>query len=560
MARNTDLKGGVIASTEAAVQEGRNSYVTGGTLTAGDMQNRAEYEAKSTSIGIGAGKAGQTLGVSGVGAGIGSDKGADSSTTASGISGVAGNTSVRSTDAATGIERIFDKDKARKEIDAQVAITEMFGREASKAVGDYAASQARDLEKRLQAEADPGERAVLQGEIAKWGEGGAYRILLHTLTGASGGGLSGATGAAVSAGSANLLDDMQDSIEKSMRNAGLDQDAARTIAQGVAMLTAAGIGASFGGTQGAASAATVDANNRQLHPTEARLIKENASRFAQQIYGIPIPTEDQIKAAETLLANTAQVLLDNNLGYVVPYSKEADDFLQQLKIEYVQQNGSLALPDTQGQEQVFYASVDQKNQPWMNRGSADPTITSVIIKTPLSAAINNPANDSSRDRLTGLPLDQQHRYMLATSVDGKSFSPRCFSCATTACVAGGKNLDMSDPGTQAYVKALDAQVFKDISKGTNYGTLVVATGPAALLFSGTGIAAAIGSALTDSTALDEVSKFVSQQGATAFFVQVLGHTPAAAARAVAIVDLAGGWEAFVKRMKIDVMGIENEKK
>lgn len=47
---NTDLKGAVIASTDNAVQDGKNSLTTG-TLTVGDIQNRAAYSANSSGIG-----------------------------------------------------------------------------------------------------------------------------------------------------------------------------------------------------------------------------------------------------------------------------------------------------------------------------------------------------------------------------------------------------------------------------------------------------------------------------------------------------------------------------
>lgn len=49
---NTDLKGAVIASTDKAVLDGKNSLSTG-TLTTSDIQNHAEYKAQSVSLGGG---------------------------------------------------------------------------------------------------------------------------------------------------------------------------------------------------------------------------------------------------------------------------------------------------------------------------------------------------------------------------------------------------------------------------------------------------------------------------------------------------------------------------
>jgi filamentous hemagglutinin len=153
--------------------------------------------------------------------------------------------------------------------------------------------------------------------------------------------------------------------------------------------------------------------------------------------------------------------------------------------------------------------------------------------------------------MTGLPLDEKGRYQVQVSVDNKNFAPKYFPCANTDCIRGGVNLDKSDPGTQAYIKALDGKIFKDMSTGVNYATLVTPVGAPGAILAGVGIAASIGSAATDSTAIDELLKNGSQLSATKFFTEVLGHTPAAAARAVALIDLSGGWDAFVQRLKTD---------
>ena len=63
------------------------------------------------------------------------------------------------------------------------------------------------------------------------------------------------------------------------------------------------------------------------------------------------------------------------------------------------------------------------------------------------------------------------------------------------------------------------------------------------------------------TTRDEVLKALSEKGGEAFFRDILGHTPGASARATAIVNLSGGWDAFVVRFKTDVLGIKtNEAK
>jgi hypothetical protein len=128
-------------------------------------------------------------------------------------------------------------------------------------------------------------------------------------------------------------------------------------------------------------------NNRQLHPTEAKLIKDNAKRYAQQRYATDKPTPEQIQAAVVELANTAQNLVDNNLGVTVPKFAQAEAFLNQLKVEYAQTHGTVNIPGTSGGpggvQQLFYANVEQKNMPWLNQGQADPTVTGLIVKTPI---------------------------------------------------------------------------------------------------------------------------------------------------------------------------------
>ena len=111
---NTDLKGGAITSTQAAIDNNKNTFQTGGTLTTSDIENKASYEAKSMSVSIGTG-AGSGLSIPGTGlsanlsgAGMGKDSGSTSSTTTAGISGIAGDTGKRTGDNAQGIGKIFD--------------------------------------------------------------------------------------------------------------------------------------------------------------------------------------------------------------------------------------------------------------------------------------------------------------------------------------------------------------------------------------------------------------------------------------------------------------------
>jgi filamentous hemagglutinin len=295
---NTDLKGGVIASNQAAVDQGKNSFTTGGALTTTDVQNTAHYEAKTESISIGGGAAADSKGISGTGIGYGRDKGDASSTTSAGISGIAGNAAVRSTDAETGLKPIFDADKVQRDVDAQAQITQAFTRDAPKAVAGFAGAQATALREKGN-----------ETEAKKWDENGIYRIALHTAIGAFGGGVDGALGAAASASAADLMNAFQDNLQQGLHDAGLVDGVAKSIAQVVAGLTAAGIGAAVGGTQGAATALTVDANNRQLHLTETQ-------KLAAAKVGKTIEEQRRLDAAACALTRCADGIPDSDPNWI----------------------------------------------------------------------------------------------------------------------------------------------------------------------------------------------------------------------------------------------------
>ena len=202
---NTELKGGVIASTDAAVAAGRNSFTTS-SLTMSDIENQAEYEGRGFSVsgGYSTGETRDRQGnaivntdgtsrmVNTPSAGAGEDSGSAASVTKSGISGIAGNTDVRSNDAETGIKPIFDAEKVQKEVDAQVAITQKFNEIAPKAAADYTKSKVADLKRQAELETEPDKKSALLEEAQKWGPNGSYNIAMNILIGAAGGGATGA--------------------------------------------------------------------------------------------------------------------------------------------------------------------------------------------------------------------------------------------------------------------------------------------------------------------------------------------------------------------------------
>ncbi|MGE0350436.1 hypothetical protein [Hydrogenophaga sp.] len=74
-----------------------------------------------------------------------------------------------------------------------------------------------------------------------------------------------------------------------------------------------------------------------------------------------------------------------------------------------------------------------------------------------------------------------------------------------------------------------------------------------------GLIASAGEALTGSSLTDQSLSELSQRGGQWFFENVLQYPTTDATRAVALIELAGGWDAFVKRVKADLFRLEEEK-
>ncbi|MFA7349854.1 MAG: hemagglutinin repeat-containing protein [Methylotenera sp.] len=193
---NTDLTGAVIASTDKAIQDNRNSLTTQ-TLIVSNIKNSAEYEANAMSMSVGGGTQSGKPTLSG--AGVGSDSGDASSVTVSGISGgtvsitdngeqqaVSGQDAtttvallnrdahvnengevVDSAGNATAntIAPIFDAEKVAKEIQAQVQITQAFGQQAYQAVGTYVQERRLSLQNQLRSTENPEDKIALQAQL-----------------------------------------------------------------------------------------------------------------------------------------------------------------------------------------------------------------------------------------------------------------------------------------------------------------------------------------------------------------------------------------------------------
>jgi len=180
--------GGAITSTQAAVDNNKNTLHTDGALTTTDIANKAGYEAKSVGVNLGVGfsPSGQ-LAPQGTGVGLGKDSDSQRSITQAAISDIAGNTQARTGDAETGLVNRFDAERVQKEITAQVQITQLFGQQASNRISDYAETRRTKLQEQFKNSTDETERRVIQAEIHDLNmQERALNVMLGAVTGFGG--------------------------------------------------------------------------------------------------------------------------------------------------------------------------------------------------------------------------------------------------------------------------------------------------------------------------------------------------------------------------------------
>ena len=351
---HTDLKGGIITSSQSAEDEGKNRFQTA-TLTHSDIQNHSRYEGKSFGIGgsfdLNGGRDGTVTDKQGRPAdrispaiGYGSDSDSKNSTTRSGIN----TRNIHITDEAgqlartgrtaeeteariyTGIDtetaaqhtgrlkNSFDKDAVAKEINLQREVTQEFGKNAAQATAaaadklgntrSYERYQAAKtlLEAELQNSDSETEKAAIRATLGQvnaylaenqsrydtWKEGGIGRSILH---GAAGGLTTGNLGGILAGGGTSLAAPY---LDKAAENLGPAGKAA------VNALGGAAIGYAAGGNAGtAAVGANVDWNNRQLHPKETQILnKLSKGKSAEEQY--------RLKAAACALTRCAEGVPD----------------------------------------------------------------------------------------------------------------------------------------------------------------------------------------------------------------------------------------------------------
>lgn len=268
VAGDTTLTGAVIASTEAALTQGLNRFSTGGQFNSSDLNNSARYDASAVGINLSGGQQIGQYGATGAAAGIGHDSGRATGISKSGISGLAADQTKRSDQAATGIAKIFDSAQVKSEINAQVAITQEFGAQATTAIGNYADKQMKEAAAERALAEKPETDEATRNELLQrakaieeqWGAQGTSRLLAHTVVGGLTGGAAGAAGAAAGTISAPV-------VAEALDNAGISG----TLKNTLTTLASTAAGAAVGGTAGGAAAVNEVVNNYLSHSQAEQL-------------------------------------------------------------------------------------------------------------------------------------------------------------------------------------------------------------------------------------------------------------------------------------------------
>ncbi|SCK21901.1 filamentous hemagglutinin [Variovorax sp. HW608] len=208
VAGNTNLIGGVIESTQAAIDQAKNSFSTKNLTTSDianvDVQTGGGWSASLGSNGNSPGT--PTAGLSGINE-------SQESVTRSGISGIAGDQSVRTgdTNSVGALANRWNEQQVMNDLSAQQQIMQEFNRQAPAAVKTYADEKTkayedarRELnatERQVASSTDPAERAALtskaeslqqtmaqnQEAYDKWKDGGNYRAAVNILVAAASG-------------------------------------------------------------------------------------------------------------------------------------------------------------------------------------------------------------------------------------------------------------------------------------------------------------------------------------------------------------------------------------
>jgi filamentous hemagglutinin len=197
---------------------------------------------------------------------------------------------------------------------------------------------------------------TVAGDIAEkngWKESSPQKIALHAVAGyvmsvaGGGNGATGALAAATNEATTKKVNEIVDeAIPLPVTNDPLNPTAAektalqdaqanrKSVKEAASTLVGITAVATTGGTNqqmatGGTVALTADQFNRQSHPSESQLIRDNAASFARQRFGVDSPSAAQVDQAERELTQQALKQVDSDFaGYA--NDKEAAAYLNML--------------------------------------------------------------------------------------------------------------------------------------------------------------------------------------------------------------------------------------
>ena len=276
MTHKTTLTGGAITTTDKAKQQGLNQFTSKGGIETLDLNNHAQYEGNAIQAGYSLnGKKssqdpqsvnpnvktswdGKTTGI-----GYGKDSDNQTSVTKAGITGVAGYADITTDNKANYagvIKNNFDNNKIMQQLGSQTQITQAFGQEAPKAVGDYASTKQLELINAGNIE-----------EAKKWGEGGIYRVALHTLSSAL---ATGSIEGAVAGGGTAIA---VPKVDEYLKQQGYDEDTRKAVLVGLS----AGIGGAVGNSMAGLANSVNQTENNFLAHQERELLNKLLAKAKQ---------------------------------------------------------------------------------------------------------------------------------------------------------------------------------------------------------------------------------------------------------------------------------------
>ena len=307
------FKGGVFVTSKAAQANGKSNIVFQQGIEAEDIQNTSSYEGDAISVGLSVGKTTGKPQATMNGLGYGTDSDSDNSVTRAGITGIAGNKDITTDnrDEYAGIlDNSFDANQMNEELGAQTQITQEFGKEAPKAVGDFASKREETL--------------ILNGnveEAKKWGDGGAYRVALHTLVGAI------ATGSVEGALSSGTTAISIPAVRKYLDSQGVDETTTNALLLGLS----AGIGATVGGDTASTATSYTQTDNNYLRHNDILALGENINRALAK--GDDKEVKRLLNEAIVRSGTLNNILEDKNIVYIDAISDQPMIVIPKGKIE-----------------------------------------------------------------------------------------------------------------------------------------------------------------------------------------------------------------------------------